>query len=175
MLERLLISGSGGQGVILAGKALASAALDHMPHITFFPDYGAEVRGGVSKCQVVLSSEEISSPVSDVFESMIVMNQESLDCFLASVPADGLILINTSLCRVPAGNSHNCIGVAATEIADRMGDTRIANFVMLGAYIRHRPCVPPGSVEISIRHLLSGKASRMLDLNLKAFGKGLES
>jgi 2-oxoglutarate ferredoxin oxidoreductase subunit gamma len=143
MLERLLISGSGGQGVIMAGRALAGAALNHVPHITFFPDYGAEVRGGVSKCQVVLSSEEIASPVSDIFESMILMNQESLDCFLASTPTNGLVIINTSLCRMPTGDATNCIGVAATEIADRMGDTRIANFVMLGAYIRRRPFAPP--------------------------------
>jgi len=175
MLERLLISGAGGQGVILAGRALANAALSHVPHITFFPDYGAEVRGGASKCQVVLSSDEIPSPVSDTFESMVVMNQESLDCFLAAIPSNGLVLINTSLCRMPSEGARNCIGIAATEIADRMGDTRIANFIMLGAYVKQRPCVPPGSVEHAVRNLLSGKALRMLDLNLKAFRSGLES
>lgn len=170
-----MISGAGGQGVVLAGRALASAALNSVAHITFFPDYGAEVRGGVSKCQVVLSSEEIPSPVSDVFESLIIMNQESLDCFLETAVPEGVALINTSLCRMPRDNPRGCFGVAATEIADRLGDTRMANFVMLGTYVKHRPYVPPSSVEGAIQSLLAGKASARLDLNLKAFREGLES
>jgi 2-oxoglutarate ferredoxin oxidoreductase subunit gamma len=176
MLERLLMSGSGGQGVILAGKVLATAAVKTIRHVTFFPDYGAEVRGGTSKCQVVLSSEEIASPVSDVFESLVVMNQESLDCFLSIVPANGLVLINSSLCRMPEDDPHGCIGIAATEIADRLGSVRAANFVMLGAYARHRPCVPPASIEKCMRDVLSGKGrDEMAGLNVKAFQEGMNA
>ena len=64
MLERLLIAGSGGQGIVLIGRMLASVAVKNIPHVTFFPAYGAEVRGGTSNCQVVLSTKEIASPVA---------------------------------------------------------------------------------------------------------------
>ena len=79
MLERVLIAGSGGQGVVLIGRIVATVALPRVPHITFFPSYGAEVRGGTSHCQVVLSSDEISSPLSERFDSLILMNQASCD------------------------------------------------------------------------------------------------
>ena len=77
MLERLLIAGSGGQGVLTIGKILARVAVDQVPHLTFFPDYGAEVRGGTSHCEVILSSDEIASPLAETVDSCIIMNEPS--------------------------------------------------------------------------------------------------
>ena len=101
-LTRIVMAGAGGQGIIFLGKLLANAAVDAIPHVTYFPSYGAEVRGGNSHCQVILSPDEISSPVAEEFEAMILMNQQSVDKFLPCLEGKGLAVINSSLCN-PGG------------------------------------------------------------------------
>jgi len=174
MLERIVIAGSGGQGIILIGRILASSAIRHFPHITFFPSYGAEVRGGTSSCQVVLSSEEIASPLSEKFDTIIVMNQSSSEHFQKQMTRDCIVLINTSICKIPAAPSE-VLPVDATCMADRLGDTRVANFIMLGAYLAAKPVMPPLQVEKEIREMLEGKDASLIELNIKAFRTGLES
>lgn len=170
MLERLLIAGSGGQGIVLVGKTLASVAVKDIPHVTFFPAYGAEVRGGTSSCQIILSSEEITSPVSEQFDSMIMMNQPSFDRFLPEMTKNCLIIINSSMCNVPA--SPPTLAVNATELADRLGDTRVANFVMLGAYLGAKRIASPAETEECIQRILAGKSRTLIDLNIKALHAG---
>jgi 2-oxoglutarate ferredoxin oxidoreductase subunit gamma len=174
MLERILITGAGGQGVILLGRLLASSAVKNIPHITFFPSYGAEVRGGTSACQVVLSSKEIASPLSETFDSILVMNQASSENFIRQMKKNCLVLINTSLCKIPSVPSK-IITVDATRLADSLGDTRVANFIMLGAYLAAKPVVAPSQAEEGIRELLAEKNMSLIELNIKAFRTGLGS
>jgi len=173
MLERLLVAGSGGQGIVLAGKLLATVAVNEIPHVTFFPAYGAEVRGGTSNCEVILSSSEIASPVSLQLDSMILMNQASSARFLSHAAEGCLLLVNTSLCSIPPGSS--AAGIAATEMADRLGDTRVANFIMLGTYVARKPFVPAREMEEGTRRLLAGKGKKLVEMNIAAFRLGLES
>jgi 2-oxoglutarate ferredoxin oxidoreductase subunit gamma len=173
MLERVFIAGAGGQGIILIGRVLAAASVDGTPHVTFFPDYGAEVRGGSSKCQVTLSSEEIASPVSNEFESLIVMNQTSADRFHALFDNARLVLLNRSLCRVPEPPHPNTVAIPATELAAGLGSERSANFIMLGAYLARRPVVPPEKVAAQIAAALGDRAGTVATLNLRAFRLGL--
>lgn len=172
MLERILIAGSGGQGIILLGKLLATMAVDITEHITFFPAYGAEVRGGTSNCQVILSSEEIASPVPEEFETMVVMNQASLDRFSAYMSDDNLVLVNASMCkRLP---DRPVVSIPATEQAVEIGEDRAANFIMLGAYLSRKPLVPAEVVKQTIDHAFAAKGQAIADLNKKAFAIGLE-
>jgi len=171
MLERLLIAGSGGQGIVLVGKLIATIAVRDTPHVTFFPAYGAEVRGGTSHCQVILSSEEIASPISEQFDSMIMMNQPSFERFLPEMTKNCLIIINSSMCEVPA--SPPTLAVNATELAEQLGDTRIANFVMLGVYLAAKRIASPTETEECIQRILAGKNRTLIDLNIKAFRAGL--
>ncbi len=173
MLERLLVAGAGGQGIILTGKMLANLAVNKAPHITFFPAYGAEVRGGTSNCQVVFSSDEIGSPVCEEFDSMIIMNQASLDRFISQALPGSLVLINSSMCNQPS--SREVAQVPATDIANKMGNIKVANFVILGAYLSRRPIIEPGEVIERTREILAGKPRDLIELNLKAFQAGLES
>ena len=171
MLERILIAGSGGQGVLLVGKLLATVAVDTIPHVTFFPVYTIEVRGGTANCQVILSSDEITSPVSDRFDSILLMNQASVERF-SSLCGDGcLTLINASLCKISAGIA--AAQVDATETANQLGDTRMANLVMLGAYLARKPLLDAGAVEREIRQVFSDKSPELAELNVKAFKAGL--
>lgn len=172
MLERLLIAGAGGQGILLIGRLVATVAVKDIPHITFFPAYGAEVRGGTSNCQVVLSSKEISSPVVERFDSMIIMNQASADRFLPQITENCLVIINSSLCKVPA--SPPTVAINATELADQLGDTRVANFIMLGAYLAGKQLVSPSNIEKGIEQVFRGKSRALIDLNIKAFRAGLK-
>jgi 2-oxoglutarate ferredoxin oxidoreductase subunit gamma len=174
MLERILITGAGGQGVILLGRLLASSAIKNVAHITFFPSYGAEVRGGTSACQVILSSKEIASPLSETFDSILVMNQSSSEDVIRQMKKNCLVLVNRSLCKIPSVSSK-ILTVDATRLADRLGDTRVANFVMLGAYLAAKPVVTPLQAEKGIRELLAGKNMSLIELNIKAFRTGLES
>jgi len=121
MLERLLIAGSGGQGIILIGRLLAAAAVKTIRHVTFFPAYGAEVRGGTSNCHVVLSSKEIASPLSEELDSVIVMNQASLDKFLHLMNRKCLVLVNGSMCKIPA--SAHAVSIQASDLANQLGMT----------------------------------------------------
>ena len=169
MRERILIAGSGGQGIVLIGKFLATMALDRVPCITFFPAYGAEVRGGMSHCQVILASEEIPTPVAARFDSMLVMTQASAAQFLPRLEPSGLAVVNASLCQ-PAAAAGRVVAVRATETAEALGDVRAANFVMLGAFLAARPLVPCAVVEDGIRTHF-GQAG-LADLNLRAFQMG---
>jgi len=168
---RILMAGAGGQGIVFLGKLLANAALETSPHITFFPCYGAEVRGGDSHCQVILSPAAISSPVADEFEVMILMNQHSVDKFLPDLTDKGLAIINSSLCRARQ-SSPKWFLIPATEEADQLGDQRAANLVMLGALLAREPFVKPASIQKHLQQTAKGdKAS--LERNLAAFHRGL--
>ena len=172
-LERILMAGAGGQGIVFLGRLLATAALRNTTHLTFFPSYGAEVRGGTSNCQVILSTDEISSPVAKEFDTMVLMNQESMHRFLTCLAPGGTAVINGSLCKTEPASNH--ILVRATEEADRLGDQRVANLVMLGALLAHRPLAAPVEVEEDLRALLAGRPTHIVELNLAAFRKGLQT
>ncbi len=171
MLERLLIAGSGGQGIVLIGRLFATAATEKMEHVTFFPAYGAEVRGGVSSCQVVLSSKEIASPVSETFDSMLIMNEESARRFGRQMRECPLVILNTP--RAADSKAPSIIPVDATQMAHDLGDVRSANFVMLGKYLSAKPFITPEAVEAEMRRMLAGKQAPLLDLNMRALRLGL--
>ncbi len=170
--ERILIAGFGGQGIIVAGKLLAAAAIRTVQNITLLAAYGAEVRGGTCNCQVMLADGEIASPNAEEFDAMLIMNQESADKYLARRAAAGMAIVNTSLCACPAG--QNTICVPATETAGHLGDIRVANMIMLGAYAACRQVIPPEALEKGIETTFSRKGRAITELNLKAFRAGFE-
>ena len=135
--------------LLWTGWLLAGAALRHYPHLTFFPSYGAEVRGGASQCQVILSSGEIASPLSKRFEAVLVMNQTTADKFLPLLEPGGVAVVNTTLCKVP--KDPRFIGIAATDLAVELGNIRVANSIMLGGYLAARKIVPADDVESAMR------------------------
>ena len=171
-LERILIAGSGGQGIIVLGKLIAVSALKTVPHITCFPNYGAEVRGGASNSQVVLSSREIGAPIADRFETLILMDQDSVDQYIRGLAPGGLALVNRSLCRVKAAPS--ILPLDASAEAEKMGDARVANLIMLGAWLAYKPILQTDQVEDAIRRMFGGKALTLVELNLRALRRGFE-
>ncbi len=173
MLERVLIAGAGGQGVLSIGHLLARAGMTAFPHLTYFPAYGAEVRGGTCHCQVILSDEEICSPVSDQFDTIMILNSESAARFLSQRTDNTLVVLNTSLCDPLEG--ANVINIKATDIASEIGQIKVANVVMLGAYLARRAIVPVELVEARIRDAFTNKSTALIDKNIEALEIGLHA
>lgn len=171
MLERVIMAGFGGQGMMFIGKLLAQAGMEEGFNVTFFPSYGAEVRGGTAHCHVVISSEEISSPSVGTADTLIIMNQPSLEKFLPRLKPDGLMLTNSTM--VEAGPDDRITSVPLSKIASEIGNIRVANIVALGAYQKLRPLSKntDGIIDC-LKRALTGKKQAMLNINRKAFEEG---
>ncbi|MCX6223592.1 MAG: 2-oxoacid:acceptor oxidoreductase family protein, partial [Bacteroidia bacterium] len=96
MTEEIIIAGFGGQGVLSLGKILAYSAIMQNQEVSWFPSYGPEMRGGTANVTVILSDERISSPILHVYDTAILLNQQSLDKFENSVKPGGVLLFDSN-------------------------------------------------------------------------------
>lgn len=153
--QDVIMAGFGGQGVMLIGNLLAYAGMDAGLNVTFIPVYGPEMRGGTANCTVVVSDEEIGSPVILRPKGVIVMNEPSLLKFQPRVEDGGVAIINSSLIDMKLAEKGRIrtVGVAANEIANGLGDVRMANMVILGAYVKATNVMPLDAVKSALRHV----------------------
>lgn len=176
MLFETVMSGFGGQGIMYMGDLLAQSAIAEGLNATFFPTYGVAMRGGTANCIVVISDEEIGSPLLDEPHGAIVMNQPSLERFQGIVQKQGIIIGNSSILD-PATCSRDgdvrTVWIPATEIARDIGNERSANIVAFGAFLKKEPVVKIETVEEKFRKLPARKKD-MIEKNLKALQAGLE-
>ena len=176
METNLCVAGFGGQGVMTLGKFLADATCNSTDeNVTFFPSYGAEQRGGTANCFVVISDDEVGTPVGDVMDDLIVMNGPSLAKFLPKLKAGGHLFINSSIVDEHQVDRTDVAVVKApvTELALEMGNAKVLNVIMLGVYVGYTEVIPPEKVWETIEHKLASKP-KLLPLNKQAFEKGLE-
>ncbi len=175
MLEAILIAGFGGQGVLSTGQLLAEAGMADGRHVAWIPSYGPEMRGGTANCGVTISDNPISSPVVTEPTTLIVMNRPSLEKFEKTVKKDGIIFINSSLIDIKATRKDVRIYyIPANEIAEKIGNSKIANNVILGALIQLTRVVTPNAVEKSLMEVLPPHRHKMIPINLKALEAGAE-
>jgi 2-oxoglutarate ferredoxin oxidoreductase subunit gamma len=179
MQTEILIAGSGGQGVLFAGTVLAWACIEEGKHTAWFPSYGAEVRGGTANSSVIISDEDIGSPVVANASVLITLNEQSMNKFFPTLKKNAVAVINTSLVKSEntARKDVKKVLVNATEIADKhVGDIRTANMVMLGAYIRESGILKLKSVQEACKKALEGKEN-LVAINQKAleFGYNLKN
>ncbi|MCL2425165.1 MAG: 2-oxoacid:acceptor oxidoreductase family protein [Oscillospiraceae bacterium] len=168
-INKMFFAGSGGQGILMMGQIACSAALIENKESTFFPSYGPEMRGGTANCTVIISDKTISSPV--IFESdcVVAMTAPSMVKFEPTLKPGGILFLNTSLIhQAPKRSDITIYEVPASEIANEMGNSRIANVIMLGAFARNTDIVTPESVEKVIHDAFIAKGEKIVDLNLKA-------
>jgi 2-oxoglutarate ferredoxin oxidoreductase subunit gamma len=170
----VLMAGFGGQGMLLAGKILAQAAMREGLEVSWLPSYGPEMRGGTANVIVCFSKKPIGSPWIASPRALLAMNLPSLEKFAPKVKPRGVIVINESLVDRSA-NRDDCteVKVAARELAKQAGSDRAANFVMLGAYIGATDAVPSGAVEWAIEQEFTGRKAKFVPVNLEAFRAGL--
>ncbi|MBM7622785.1 2-oxoacid:acceptor oxidoreductase family protein [Sporohalobacter salinus] len=173
--EEMILAGFGGQGVMLMGKLLCHAGMKENKEVSWMPSYGPEMRGGTANCTVIISEEMIASPVVSEPSTVIVMNRPSLDKFEPQIKEGGNLFVNTSLIdKEPERDDINIIEVPANEIADELGNNKIANMAMLGAVIEELGLVDLTSIVNALEDKLSKRNRDLLPLNKKALDKGKE-
>ena len=143
METSIIISGFGGQGTLFAGQLLTYAALDYDKVCTWIPSYGPEMRGGTAHCTVIISEEEIGSPLVRNPDAALAMNLPSLDKYEKLVKAGGVLIANSSLINREAVRTDiTALNIPGNEIAEELGNSRITNMVMLGALLQLMPVLP---------------------------------
>jgi len=159
--------------VLFTGQLLAYAAMDAGKEVTWIPSYGPEMRGGTANCTVVISDEEIGSPMVSSPQAVIVMNLPSLDKYEPMVKPGGVLVVNeTMVDREVKRKDVKTIMVKANAIAEELGDRRMMNMVMLGALIANLPVLPLEAIEKALDGHLPERHKRLLPQNYKALKEG---
>ena len=176
MTHEMISAGFGGQGVLLLGQLLAYAGLKEGKEVSWLPSYGPEMRGGTANCSVIVSDEEIGAPVVVEADAVVAMNRPSLDKFEKSVKPGGKLFINSSLIdKKSERDDIEVYYVPATELADKIGNTRVANIVMLGAYLEATGVVSPDSAIDCLAASFGEKKAHLIPMNREAIEKCAES
>jgi|SRR5208283_1984298 len=172
MENRVLIAGSGGQGILFLGKLLAYAAMFEGKEVTWFPSYGAEMRGGTANCTVIVSDEMIGSPVVGNPDILIAMNDASITLFSERVASRGL-LIHDSLIKIRVPRSDiRIVSVPAIELSGSLNNTKLANMVILGALIAASPLVSIESVFKAVEETTPAHRRDSIGVNKEIILKG---
>jgi 2-oxoglutarate ferredoxin oxidoreductase subunit gamma len=173
MKEEILIAGHGGQGVVLAGSLLANSAMAEGLETCGMVSYGVEVRGGTAYSTVIISDKTIGSPVVANPRTAIIMNQPSLERFEEALEENGLIILNTSECPQKVSRTDaEVIEVEATNIAEDLGNKKVANIIMVGIYLRNKNILKLETSLKMLKKVLPRASDELIELNQKALLKG---
>jgi len=173
MTEKTFMAGFGGQGIISLGQLWVYCGMKEGLQVTFFPFYGAEKRGGIARASVILSTEDISSPLVTQADSVVVMNSDSLPICERSLKPGGIMVINSSLVKTaPTRSDIRLLRIPANELADGIGDTRIANLVMMGALARITGAVKLDKLEDILTSFFPPSKHSFIEMNISAVEAG---
>ena len=171
--EKVIIAGFGGQGVMLMGQLLSYAATDKDLNTLWFPSYGPETRGGTANCSVTISETTVNSPVISTPDSIIIMNKPSLDKFQPKLKKGGHLFLNSSLVKdVVVRDDVNVYNIEANDIAKRLGNIKVANMVILGAYLAVTKVFTEDEVLEILKQKFTGAKAKLIDINRKALEAG---
>lgn len=173
MQTEVIVAGFGGQGVLFTGQLLAYAGMDESKNVTWIPSYGPEMRGGTANCTVVVSDEEIGSPFVHHPSAVIAMNRPSLDKYEDLVKPGGVLVINSSIVDRPAKRKDiKVVEVDANTIAEKLGDKKMSNMVLLGALLANLPVLPQRAIENALKGHLPERHHKLLPKNYEALNEG---
>jgi 2-oxoglutarate ferredoxin oxidoreductase subunit gamma len=177
MTYDVFMAGFGGQGILLIGNLLAYAAIREGMNASYFPAYGVEKRGGAATCTVVVSDEEVGSPVIGRPGAALIFNPLSMEKYFGKVRPGGLCLVNTSLVE-DFGQERNDLDILRmplNEMALEAGDARLVNMVALGAYAAKIPVVSLDSLKAALHDALPERNHRFIPLNVQAIDLGADA
>lgn len=176
MEERIVIAGFGGQGVMALGQLLTYSGMIEDKKVSWLPSYGPEMRGGTANCNVIISSDAVGSPVVVESTAAIVMNRPSLDKFENLVVPGGKLFINTSLIDRKCNREDiEVYYIPANEIANELGNPRVANMVMLGAFLEATKAVTVDSIlNEAFTAVFGENRAHLKPINKEALEKGAE-
>lgn len=171
--SKIIIAGFGGQGVMLIGQILAYAAMLENKHVTWLPAYGPEMRGGTANCSIIISDKEISSPVISSASELIAMNYPSLQKFEKFLAPNGRLFINSSMINeVPERTDLEIFNVNTGEIALALGNDKVANLVILGAFNQVTKVVRKDSIMEALEKVFKDDKRSLIEVNAKAYAEG---
>ncbi len=176
MTEEIIIAGFGGQGVLSMGKILAYSGIMQDQEVSWMPSYGPEMRGGTANVTVIVSDERISSPILNFYDTAIILNQQSMDKFEATVKPGGLLLYDPNgISHHPTRTDINVYKIEGARLAAEMGNTKIFNMIVLGAYLKVKPIVKLENVILGLKKSLPGRYHKLIPMNEAALTKGMEN
>jgi len=173
---RIIAAGFGGQGILTLGRLLCIGAMDEGRQVTYLPSYGTEVRGGTANCQLVISDGTIYSPLVEEADGLVILNQLSYERFAPRLKSGGLLVVNSSGVDVeqvecPPDSRQLC--VPAAERAAELGDVRVGNVLMLGAFLQASSLVRTESCRNALEKIFTDRKAGLLGLNREALAEGI--
>ena len=175
MKETIIIAGFGGQGVLSMGKILAYSGVMQDYEVTWMPSYGPEMRGGTANVTVIISDKKISSPIAGVYDTAIVLNQQSLDKFESKVRPGGVLIYDTNgIVQAPTRTDIEVYTIDAAAECARLGQAKLFNTMILGGYLKIKPVVKMENVMEGLKRSLPERAWKLLPQNEEAILHGGE-
>ena len=174
MKKEVILSGFGGQGVMSIGKNLVEAAVEEDLEASWVPSYGPEMRGGTANCSVVISEKPIGSPMFAASTELIALNEPSLEKFEAGVQPGGAVFVNSDVVTDRVRREDlSAFYVPCAKIAEEVGNPKVGNMVMLGAYVAKTGFLNPETIETMITQMFTGPKAKFVPLNIEAFRRGM--
>lgn len=176
MTEEIIIAGFGGQGVLSMGKILAYSGIMQDQEVSWMPSYGPEMRGGTANVTVIVSDERISSPILNYYDTAIVLNQQSMDKFEQRVKPGGILLYDPNgITHHPTRTDIIIYKIEGARLAVEMGNTKIFNMIVLGAYLKIKPIVKLENVIRGLKKSLPERYHKLIPINESALKKGMDN
>ncbi len=176
MLHQIISAGFGGQGVLLLGQLIAYAGLKEGKNVSWLPSYGPEMRGGTANCCVVVSDDEVGSPVVTEADVVVVMNRPSFEKYEKSVVPGGKLFVNSSLIDLKTTRTDiEVYYVPVNNIADELGNGRVANMVMLGAVLEKTHMISPKTAIECLAASFGERKAHLIPVNEQALEKGAQA
>ena len=176
MEKNFILAGFGGQGILLAGTVLANAFMLDDKNVTWYPCYGAEMRGGTVNCEVVVSDNEVSSVHKQDCDYALVLNQQSFDRFIKNVKTGGTIIANSTLVEeLKPRNDINYVFAPMGKLANDLGTSKITNIISLGVLSAVADnTISKEALKQGIIKVIGDKKKDLIPLNIKALEAGSE-
>ncbi len=172
--ESIICAGYGGQGIMILGKVLASSGMKMGFNVTWMPSYGVEVRGGTAHSMVRICSGAIASPITDLADSAIIMNEPSLDKFEKKIKNGGLLILNTSLVKKSSSRKDvKIVRAALSEEAIKLGNVRVANMIAAGVFAGMKGFLTRDVLEEVILEM-AGERKELISINMRAVDRGIK-
>jgi 2-oxoglutarate ferredoxin oxidoreductase subunit gamma len=175
MTEEIIIAGFGGQGVLSMGKILAYSGIMEGEEVSWMPSYGPEMRGGTANVTVILSDERISSPYLKVYDTAIILNQQSMDKFEEAVKPGGVLIYDPNgIVAHPTRTDIKIFQIEGNQLAMDMGNKKVFNMIVLGGFLKVKPIVKLESVLAGLKKSLPERYHHLIPINKEAISIGMQ-
>ncbi len=175
MTEEIIIAGFGGQGVLSMGQILCYGGVIENKEVSWMPSYGPEMRGGTANCITIISDQKISSPIVTKFDTVIALNQPSLDKFESAVKPGGLLIYESStILNAPKRTDVDVVPIEASNEAAKLKNTKVMNMIILGAFLKKKPVITFDTALEALKKVLPERYHHLIPLNKQAMEKGIE-